>query len=542
MLAVFSLISCDDFLSKNPDNRTDINSEEAIASLLVTAYPDYTYVWFTDLMTDNITDVGPSAPYTSVDARQLYTWSTVSSEWQDTPTGFWNESYYGISVANTALEAIDRLINEGVYTIEELDYLKGEALLARAYNHFMLVNLFAEHYDPETAETTLAIPYVTEVEKVPNVVYYRKTVKEIYDAIELDIQEALPYGEVVTNFLIKDNKMSNKSWHFNLKAAATFASRFYLYRGLDTDWEKVEFYAMIGLNNDPVTNLRDWSVAKTMSWDAFSANYARSLVPANYLLRQTVSYGGRAWLYRYTMDLEILRKRAMNPAPHPTNKNATLLFSEMAVGNSSYGTYLVNKIEENFKRSGVNANYGVAYVMYPLIVAEEALFNLAEAKVALNKLSEARELLDVYYSKRVIDYDKSEHNVTDRKIKEKYTGNANSPDITPHFASKLTDEQKIYLKCIVNVRASEFVHEGQRWFDIKRMHIEVQHKIYDGEVLTLTGDDSRRVLTLPDGATSSGLLHNPRDPNAEELMKAPIKPDSTTIDFIMSDYKYLNKN
>ncbi|XLL74012.1 RagB/SusD family nutrient uptake outer membrane protein, partial [Myroides odoratimimus] len=39
--------------------------------------------------------------------------------------------------------------------------MRAEALLARAYNHFMLVNLWAKHYNPATAESDLGIPYVT---------------------------------------------------------------------------------------------------------------------------------------------------------------------------------------------------------------------------------------------------------------------------------------------------------------------------------------------------------------------------------------------
>lgn len=531
IILVFTLISCNDFLSKNPDNRTDINTEEAIASLLVMAYPEYTHAWLSELMSDNVTDVGPSAPYTSVTSRQLYNWETVTDETQDTPTGFWNESYYGIAIANTALEAIDRLIDEGTYTINDLGYLKGEALISRAYNHFMLVNLFAEHYDPTTAETTLAIPYVDQVEKVPNVTYVRKTVKEVYDLIEADIEAALPYGKPTTDFLVKDNKMTNKAWHFNVKAAATFASRFYLYRGLNDDWDKVVFYALIGLNNDPAANMRDWSTSNTLSWEAFALAYTRSTIPANYLLRQMVSYGGRGWAYRYTMDNDLLRKRASNSAPHPTASSITPYFSKLALGVTTYGCYQVYKLEEQFKRDGVNANYGIAFTMYPLIVCEEALFNLAEALVMKNELPAVRNLLDIYYSKRAIDYDYTKHYVTDAKIKSAYTNNNVGPDITPHFVGNITNEQKIYLKCLVNIRASEFVHEGHRWFDIKRMHIEVAHKTYNGLTNTLTANDSRRVLALPSGATSSGLLVDPTQRLTPELVVPVDLLPASPIDF-----------
>lgn len=33
-------VSCNDFLDKTPDNRTELNTDQKIAKLLVSAYPD----------------------------------------------------------------------------------------------------------------------------------------------------------------------------------------------------------------------------------------------------------------------------------------------------------------------------------------------------------------------------------------------------------------------------------------------------------------------------------------------------------------------
>ncbi len=53
----------------------------------------------------------------------------------------------GDSCINMALEAI-----EEAGDTDEYSTAKGEALVCRAFNHFILVNLFAEHYDPNKAE------------------------------------------------------------------------------------------------------------------------------------------------------------------------------------------------------------------------------------------------------------------------------------------------------------------------------------------------------------------------------------------------------
>ncbi len=517
---VLGLVGCSDFLSHTPDNRTDINTTTAIEGMLVSVYPDWSYVWMTDLMTDNITDVGTVLTST-VAIQQLYNWEECDSESQDSPTGYWNRAYNAIAHANTVLEAIDNLIAEGTYTESELSHYRGEALMARAYAHFMLVNLFAEHYDPATAETTLAIPFVTEVEKVPNVTYTRQTVKEVYDLIERDIQEAFPCDG--SEVLISDADMTNTSWHMNTKAAATFASRFYLWRGLDDDWEKVIYYADIALGTDPASALRDWSIADEISWEDFASRYTRSTVAANLQLKECVSLGSslRAALYRYTISLALMREIIGTTGDIFPIKTLTGVYSHyfatMGLGYTTYGCYFVYKLEEQFQRSSINANYGTPYVMYPLFVAEEALFNKAEALVMQGDYSGARDLLDAYFSKRLkmntgYTYSTDSYGVTEDRILSLYTSTTNHGDITPHYT--LSDVQKAYVKCILRLRRLEFVHEGLRWFDIKRMHIEVTHTNVNGSTNVLTSNDSRRVISLPEAALASGLLVDPTGSNS----------------------------
>ena len=71
------------------------------------------------------------------------------------------------------------------------DAVKGEAYLTRAYGHFMLVNLFAKHYDPETAAQDPGVPYVLEPETEFIKEYSRGTVEDVYDNIEDDLEEGL---------------------------------------------------------------------------------------------------------------------------------------------------------------------------------------------------------------------------------------------------------------------------------------------------------------------------------------------------------------
>ncbi|NHW59565.1 RagB/SusD family nutrient uptake outer membrane protein, partial [Escherichia coli] len=68
---------------------------------------------------------------------------------------------------------------------DRIKALYGEALLVRAYLHFMLVNIWAEAYSPNS--TALGIPYVTQPEKKALPEYKRLTVAQVYDKIEEDL-------------------------------------------------------------------------------------------------------------------------------------------------------------------------------------------------------------------------------------------------------------------------------------------------------------------------------------------------------------------
>ena len=49
---VLALASCSDFLDTLPDNRTEIDSADKMAKLLVSAYPTTTYIMLTEMSSD----------------------------------------------------------------------------------------------------------------------------------------------------------------------------------------------------------------------------------------------------------------------------------------------------------------------------------------------------------------------------------------------------------------------------------------------------------------------------------------------------------
>ena len=153
-----SFVSCEDFLDKDPDNRVYLDTPEFIENLLATAYTEAD-IAFAEAMSDCAGDRGLDAILDDPEVQQSYLWNHVVETWQGTPAYYWNESYKAIAAANHALEAIEKFEAEGRGA--EVRYARGEALLCRAYAHFMLANVFSMPYNPATAASELGIPYVS---------------------------------------------------------------------------------------------------------------------------------------------------------------------------------------------------------------------------------------------------------------------------------------------------------------------------------------------------------------------------------------------
>ncbi|RXQ96722.1 RagB/SusD family nutrient uptake outer membrane protein [Ancylomarina salipaludis] len=492
--ATLFFVSCDNYLDTTPDNRTVLDSDEKVKELLTSAYPEYSYGMFSYSMSDNVQDKG-IGHNTDINNDQGYAWEEFTSTYQDSPSGFWDACYQSIAHANQALEFIEDQEVNGAIPSEYLPYY-GEALVIRAYSHFMLVNFWGKHYDPATANTDLGIPYVTEVENVVFKDYKRETVAKVYELIEKDLLEGIQY--------IDDEAYDVAKYHFNLAAVNTFASRFYLYKG---EWQKVVDYSTAALGANASTKLRDLSGKYAeMGLNEQVNEYSLATEPANFMLASNVTtwfnYFQATLRYSYTSDLKEKLYLNIFVMEDPNNN--------WAQSTANYGNddIVVMKWGYFFKRSGINADLGYFYAMVPTIVAEEALFNRAEANIMLQKYTDAEQDLNLYFEKRILDYDDS-NRVSEENIVSHYQNNsyADSP-LNPWY--ELDEKTQTYLNCVIDIRRKEFIYNGLRWFDIRRFNIKVVHKIKDGAPIELKEKDARKVLQIPVAAQQFGLIPNNR--------------------------------
>lgn len=108
-LAAIAFASCDDFLDKMPDSRAELDTEEKVVKMLVSAYPDNTYNMCAEFSSDNVDDYGSIKSYNQLQ-EELYNWQEVSSvETNENPNAVWGDAYTAIAAANQALAAIEEL-------------------------------------------------------------------------------------------------------------------------------------------------------------------------------------------------------------------------------------------------------------------------------------------------------------------------------------------------------------------------------------------------------------------------------------------------
>lgn len=544
-LAAFALSSCSDFLDTEPDQRVDIDTEDKVTKLLVSAYPTANYALLTEFSSDNIIDnnaphqeAGPDKKggtfyynrpsYSRIDDEIFAFEPAKSGNQQDSPSYVWGGFYESIATANLTLQAIDEIVakNGGVMS-DKLKSARAEALLIRAYSHFILVNVFSQAYkDAEASKYDIGVPYVTKPEDKVHVTYDRGNVADVYEKIQADLEEGLKD--------INDNNYEMPKYHFNVNAAHAFAARFYLYK---REYDKVIEHANAVLGTDP-SILPD----KLMKLSVFEScvtetDYVNKWIDPednnNLMLISTMSTFQRHLRgYRYAWNGKALDETVYHTAMgsgytwwrwyvNPYCYASGFLFYS---GNSDYG-YFPMKVGESFEYTDKVAGIGYAHIIRREFTATSLLLDRAEAKL----LSKTNRDIDGAIAD-IIAYDNSRQsfaaadkatytanntlNPLTRDIIEKHYKDVKNPNcfadwnFTQNMSGSFVVPQDvvIYMNAVNDLRRFETVMEGTRFFDLKRYGIEYSHFIGpNNEENKLVWNDPRRAIEVPQEALSAGL-------------------------------------
>ena len=364
-----------------------------------------------------------------------YTWQ-YGSQMQELPYQFF---YQSIFYANAVIENIrDADVDDAG---EPMEQILGEAYALRAYNHFQLVNLYGQPYNPATASTDRGIVLSGHIDIEQQ---FRPTsVENVYAHILDDIARA----EALMS--LERQPDATRNYRFSLDALTAFRARVLLYM---QRWQEAYDAAVTLLAKYPLVDLNAVSDKTQLPWQAGSTEAIlaldRPFAAANGDLRRACLLSdGTVSLFDTANDLRFnyLQSKTIEGSEQP----------RYGVNRSSSDRISIRAAE-----------------LY-LIAAEAGSYLPAE-------LDKARGYLLDLEARRL----KTEAMEARRNKVEGLDAEA--------LRREVADE-----------RAREFLLEGHRWLDLRRTTRPAITHSYEGSAYTLQPNDSRYTLPFPQSAVNN---------------------------------------
>ncbi len=366
----------------------------------------------------------------------------------------WNNFYRQIYVCNVVLDNIEHAQGNDEVLRQQT---KGDALAQRAYSYFMLVNMYAKHYNPATYEKDLAVPLYLKPDI--NAKKGRGTVKEVYDQIEKDLLDAEKMLPPEPTF----------NYHPGKAGVDGLLAQMYLYQG---KWEQAKTYAEKALQ------------IHSFLYDLNNFDFIPGMPP----FLGVLGYPNQA---KDNME-DIWHKQSSIPfiymiAVYMTDEQRALYddgdrrlhFTEIdgaIFGPAMHGKSLFTI--DRFYRAGV--------------FTPDLYLIRAEANARLNHPDDAMQDLNTLRQSRF-----------------------ETAKFVPYATGKTQEEA---LQLVLKERKVELFQTAWRWFDLKRFNqlpgsAQSVSREYDGQTITLAPGDDNWVLPIPKKVLTLNSLmeQNPRD-------------------------------
>lgn len=521
LASVAILASCSDQLDTLPDNRTTLDTPKKIAGLLVTAYPDRTPTLFNEWMSDNTDYMGAQNSQGNRGGDQYFFWQEQTEGGNDSPEQVWMLYYEGVYKANEALAAIE---DQGGPKNDILRNSKGEALLIRAYDHFILANEFCRPYNGKTSTKDAGLYYATGIADFSAAAEQsnRGTVADVYAKIAADIEAGIP--------LLNDTYEVPK-YHFNKQAAYAFATRFYLYY---EKWEKAKEYADKLLGSNPAASLRDYRALQAMPLSKseqavkIAEAYCSASADCNLLVQTSVSNAGMAlapWLTskRYTLT-NYLSETELFQSNNIWGTSSNLIWKPFTVNSGESNFALLMKLPREFEIRNTTTGSGYLRTLNVDFTMDEALLNRAEAEIMLGQNDAACADMTIWmknFFNTNVTLTPTSVQTYFKTVPYAYADAAKMvPSFKKHISPRFTIDaegsvQESLLQCLLNFRRIETVHQGMRWMDIRRYNIEIPRRLIGANgkpsknLDWLEKDDPRQVVQIPQSIREAGVAGNP---------------------------------
>jgi len=354
----------------------------------------------------------------------------------------WSNQYFITSLCSSILSEIGKANDNPLLQKQMI----AETKVHRAYAYLLLVNLYAPHYNESTAAETKGIPIVNNPTALPPLV--RNSVKEVYDFIIKELEEALPdLPDDVNQFKHRPTKLAvnailartylymgnyAKALEYSNKALQT---RSYLYDYNTIYTGTVDYYAnLIGLSR-----LND---EEMILWKVFAKN-ANSTTSNTYYILDTMSFN------KLYPDFTKNADGTLNNF----DLRRTLKFNAVALNRkmtTKTVTFLFNFYNNRYK---TDSNLGGTACHNP-VATPEMYLTRAECNARDGKLQEAL------------------NDVNAICVKRYKTGTFT--DLTP--ADFQNNKDKVLDRVLLE-RRRELYGKDMRLFDLKRLNIPYSHNL-----------------------------------------------------------------
>jgi hypothetical protein len=411
LLIIFTAASCEEYTDLTPKGALVVETADQfheMVSLPGRGYPINNFQYLSDdqwMKESNVIGITPNINtinFTfdeSVDRVSLMTGSS-----------FYNQAYTYINRWNTIISLVDDSKGDG----DTKQLAKAEAKIYRAYDHFLLVNHYAKGYDPQTAATDggICIMDKFDLEAQPA----KSTVAQVYDFIQKDIEDALPY--------LQEKPLD--VYHPSLAFAYAFKAKVHLFKR-EVAKAKEAAEKSLSYNN------------KIFDMVAYNAQGGPNVVPvpaANNIevlsYQYMTGYNEMSFGQLYVISPELRTLFGTNDA------RFNLFFNTTSTTNLDQGSN--------------TAYWGTVYTkfFYPTVGMKttEVYLMLAECYAREDKFTEAVDILNTLRAKRIL---------------------FSTVNLTVPTTRKET------MELVINERRKELMFGFNRFFDLKRLNTETEY-------------------------------------------------------------------
>ena len=467
-LSVFS--SCSSFLDEKPTDRLVVDNfyssakdgqaaVDATYAQLNTLYNRLMYM-LADLPTDDMKNgLGmPNAFLQNLEFLRIDSQNTFVKD-------MWVNCYAGISRANAAINNIPKI------TMDETlkNRLIGEARFLRALYYFNLVRFFGD------------VPLITKLESINDAMGPRVPKDQIYQLIIDD----LSFAE--TNLPLRKDYGSKEEGRATKGAAKILLGKVYLTKG-DFTKAKDKLAEVVEAENNfgygLVANYADnWNPAKEPGIEAvFYLEYKK----APYTSNGEMGLAGP----KYSIPGGNIGVTGSNEADIPTRELYDLFDPKDTRRSKNFKFDFLNPLTGKVLTSSIPLS-GKFWL--------DGILSSADCDVNMHIIRYADAIL--MYAEALNETGSSENALAQlNRIRTRAFGDASG-----NLTSMSKDEFK---KAVINERRLEFVHEGNRWFDLSRTGTFVQrmkdHSAYESKVaeknktdIALNVKDAHLLMPIP---------------------------------------------